>query len=503
VSMDLVVAGEAVAAVVVNRPHRQALTLSDYLEDGSDFAGYVPRVGTSAPYVPFAIGAKEHWRLVAPSDDPGVHAPWRITTSLAVSQHSGLPVYDPVLAIGYNAAAEGNPAIVSEPSWTLQWEADWHDGNSRKMEFYIQYIGESGARSFRPYFIQVDRVTHEVTATQYQVGRTTGFSWSKGYDDFAEFAVLTEGLFAMHGRTGDGVMQVVLSTLRGKQRAVQFLTEGGRFPGSRWEIRVDGDESGSDAGSVFTLVCFGDVSGGETPISISRVAGAPIVLGKPLQLDELRLDPNAQAPIIAADQDLHLLTIWNGQSRSYQLTRMGDGRPTRWISGATGSDGDVAFVLDTHARFTNPETKLVSVRAAGSEKFYIDHFGGLSAASSVFTTTPGISAPPLELEINGASFNHVLYVTDTQIGGKTYGIVLGGGNFELYDLGPGKGRIFATHYDNGIVFDRATMFAGNIGFFNTVPRSKPTVSGSRVGNTALASLLTQLASLGLLTDSTT
>ena len=41
------------------------------------------------------------------------------------------------------------------------------------------------------------------------------------------------------------------------------------------------------------------------------------------------------------------------------------------------------------------------------------------------------------------------------------------------------------------------------GFFNTAPAAKPTVTGSRGGNAALASMLTALAGLGLLTDSTT
>lgn len=36
-----------------------------------------------------------------------------------------------------------------------------------------------------------------------------------------------------------------------------------------------------------------------------------------------------------------------------------------------------------------------------------------------------------------------------------------------------------------------------------VPNPKPVVTGSRGGNTALASLLTQLATLGVITDSTT
>ena len=42
-----------------------------------------------------------------------------------------------------------------------------------------------------------------------------------------------------------------------------------------------------------------------------------------------------------------------------------------------------------------------------------------------------------------------------------------------------------------------------LGFFNNSPISRPTVMGSKRGNAALASLLTALANLGLITDSTT
>ena len=42
-----------------------------------------------------------------------------------------------------------------------------------------------------------------------------------------------------------------------------------------------------------------------------------------------------------------------------------------------------------------------------------------------------------------------------------------------------------------------------LGFFAATPAAKPTVSGSRAGNAALADLLTELATLGLITNSTT
>ncbi len=40
-----------------------------------------------------------------------------------------------------------------------------------------------------------------------------------------------------------------------------------------------------------------------------------------------------------------------------------------------------------------------------------------------------------------------------------------------------------------------------IGFYGTAPVTKPAVTGSRAGNAALASLLTALASQGIVTDS--
>jgi hypothetical protein len=48
-----------------------------------------------------------------------------------------------------------------------------------------------------------------------------------------------------------------------------------------------------------------------------------------------------------------------------------------------------------------------------------------------------------------------------------------------------------------------TATTQKLAFFNSTPITKPTVTGSRGGNAALASLLTQLAALGLVVDSTT
>lgn len=51
--------------------------------------------------------------------------------------------------------------------------------------------------------------------------------------------------------------------------------------------------------------------------------------------------------------------------------------------------------------------------------------------------------------------------------------------------------------------DAALAVGGGAGFNGAAPVAKPTVSGSRGGNEALASLLTALAAMGLITDNTT
>ena len=59
---------------------------------------------------------------------------------------------------------------------------------------------------------------------------------------------------------------------------------------------------------------------------------------------------------------------------------------------------------------------------------------------------------------------------------------------------------------NRIVISQAgalTINTTSVGFFNTTPVAKPTVTGSKGANAALASLLTALAAYGLVTDSTT
>lgn len=68
----------------------------------------------------------------------------------------------------------------------------------------------------------------------------------------------------------------------------------------------------------------------------------------------------------------------------------------------------------------------------------------------------------------------------------------------------GVGRLRGNRDDS--TFDEALAWgtsgsAATLGFYGATPAVKPTVTGSRGGNAALADLLTELATLGLITDS--
>ena len=56
--------------------------------------------------------------------------------------------------------------------------------------------------------------------------------------------------------------------------------------------------------------------------------------------------------------------------------------------------------------------------------------------------------------------------------------------------------------DDTLYCDNFEHVGTDIGFFGATATTKPTVTGSRAGNAALADLLTELATLGLITDST-
>jgi len=124
------------------------------------------------------------------------------------------------------------------------------------------------------------------------------------------------------------------------------------------------------------------------------------------------------------------------------------------------------------------------------DRWWIDKDFFMSGASGV-----GVS-----IKAESSASGHALALADNTGATNVYG----------FDLPTGSGGVLRLRYTTGnqTIMDFGTdgsirHLSTKIGFFSATPAVKPTVTGSRGGNAALASLLTALANLGLITDSTT
>lgn len=78
-----------------------------------------------------------------------------------------------------------------------------------------------------------------------------------------------------------------------------------------------------------------------------------------------------------------------------------------------------------------------------------------------------------------------------------------GGTIALSTFGAGEGGLYAGNFSSLLFRWSVVSAEPRLGFYGAAATGKPTVTGSRGGNAALASLLTGLSNLGLITDSTT
>lgn len=208
--------------------------------------------------------------------------------------------------------------------------------------------------------------------------------------------------------------------------------------------------------------------------------------------------PGGSAPAAAADRKVVITLVdLNGRARS-GFTDAEEIVTSTEVTAAT--DGTWSVVLPGNVDITSDWGATLYRVDSGYDpqlrqpySTYIDvPDSGTHWVGSLRTTPPGGAAEMVQgyLALTGGTLTGPLTVEDAldvdgalTVGGYT---VLQGGqtNGDLAVLG-------------------ALAVTGNVGFYGTSAAAKPTVSGSRGGNAALASLLTALAGLGLITDSTT
>jgi hypothetical protein len=132
--------------------------------------------------------------------------------------------------------------------------------------------------------------------------------------------------------------------------------------------------------------------------------------------------------------------------------------------------------------------------------------GGAIIAQSGIGVVPTAGADTTNNFLSGNNANYSAMQTG-RAAAEAQWAVANAANFLFTGVAAGDSLIrqIAGKLHIGVASGAAELRIGDsqLGFFGTAPVAKPTVSGSRGGNAALASLLTALAGLGLLTDSST
>ena len=193
----------------------------------------------------------------------------------------------------------------------------------------------------------------------------------------------------------------------------------------------------------------------------------------------------------AQGSDANVSLILQGKGTSGPLLSDGSGKS---ILSSSGVASAVNFVAALNAA------------AGGAPGFYAQ---GTDTNVALILQGKGMSGPLLR---DGAGFpimlfggqasaaNYIAALNSAASG--TPGFYAQGSDANVSLIFHGKGTGGGLMRD-GAGATRVQWNSTGVGFYGSTPVAKPTVTGSRGGNAALASLLTALANLGLITDSTT
>jgi hypothetical protein len=133
----------------------------------------------------------------------------------------------------------------------------------------------------------------------------------------------------------------------------------------------------------------------------------------------------------------------------------------------------------TYAPGSGPDTNAAGILAVGGVLATLVRLGRVGGAVQVTGDSFPTAGAGLELQFSGLQ-----------------------GNIQSFDRAGAAFRAL-TIISNDLRLDggaNGARIVSNVGFYNGVPAAKQVVAGSRAANAALASLLTALAAIGLVTD---
>jgi hypothetical protein len=241
----------------------------------------------------------------------------------------------------------------------------------------------------------------------------------------------------------------------GGERKSGFITTGGEVPG--------GGGPGSDTTAVHV-----DVAG-----EIDGIAEKLATTGGDAFIIEDNDAANAKKKVLAGN-----LTATDASAVHVDVAGEIDAIAEKLVP----TTGDTLLIEDNDAANAKKSIKIGNLPSSPDANAIHDNVAGeIDAVTAKFAPTGG----DVVLIEDNADFNNKkkVFLNDIPINGDVTGSMF---------------SATLTSIAGALNHDGSTA-----GFYGTAPITKPAVTGSRGGNAALASLLTALANLGLITDSTT
>jgi hypothetical protein len=159
-----------------------------------------------------------------------------------------------------------------------------------------------------------------------------------------------------------------------------------------------------------------------------------------------------------------------------------------------------ALYARTDDRLDTLQTRVTALEPGGAGEAATA--AALTAHAVDTTSIHGIADTAALLTTSGGTVTGGLTVQGT-LAVTTAATITVGADTNLYRVGADQLATDDALFVGGRLHTYGNLTVdGNVGFYGTGAQAKPAVTGSRGGNAALASLLTQLAALGLITDST-
>lgn len=303
----------------------------------------------------------------------------------------------------------------------------------------------------------------------------------------------------------NGPANVVLSS--GTTGVIAASITGRRGSLNRWSMELGSAtaESGSDAGSNFALRSWTDAGALlHTPLSIVRSTGM-VTLGRGLTITNSTAGISFSGTAGASNSDLSKGIALNSTTYGFGYTanRVNYNVPTGATHVFLVNAVDIATVASTGISITgglststaiNSTTNVNATAALTAGTFVLA--GTNSVAGSMTINGPAASTRQFRWNTAGLARWSIGSSVDAEAGADA------GGNLAINRFADA-----GTVIETALLLVRATgsaIVTKGLGMFNTTPpTSKPAVTGSRGGNAALASLLTTLATFGIITDSST